>query len=117
MSKANEKYSSLGAMRCSTDFDPSTASSPWEKRIPNIPVEATEREQKLMEQYTRISYVTVQDEDNPEYSLADATHAWLVVGAQSFCVSNQYFDSRDEASWLCWMVAKALSKVITSENL
>jgi hypothetical protein len=65
---------------------------------------ATDREKAVAAEYTLIQ--RVQDDDFP------TTHAaWLKVGVQSFKVAET-FDDAPEASWMCWMLAKALIRVI-----
>lgn len=58
-------------------------------------------EREFAKKYTAIRKIIVKGEP-------DAHTAWLVVGGQRFCVSPQYHDTPEEASWQCWMLAKAL---------
>jgi hypothetical protein len=91
-------------------FDPDTADNPFEKRIPVLPEQATERERAVAEKYLRISFVLVPT-DGDAFE-ADATHCWLVVGNQSFCIDKQYQENREHAGVFCWMAAKALCRII-----
>jgi len=89
------------------EFDQDTADNPFEHRPPTLPKEATERERELAEKYTRISFLIVD-------GVEDASLPWLEVGVQSFPIGD-YRSNREEASWMCWMLAKALAKVIDDE--
>jgi hypothetical protein len=53
--------------------------------------------------YTRVREVVMPD-------APDAHTAWLVIGNQSFTVGPAY-ETREEADWMCWMLAKALISV------
>lgn len=78
------------------------------KRLPDLSeFPATEREKELAERYTRISPVVCRGE--PE-----AHRPWLIVGVQSFMLPSD--DTPSEASWFCWMLAKALAQVIDTET-
>ena len=63
----------------------------------------TDAEVKFAERWTRIRTIVVED-------VQDAHTAWLVVGGQQFCL-NRYSDTAAEASWTCWLLAKALLKI------
>lgn len=65
--------------------------------------EPSPAEQRLADAYTRIQSCAVQD-------LPSAHTAWFVVGNQSFLIGKCY-ETAEEASWMCWMLAKALGKV------
>lgn len=62
---------------------------------------ASPEQMAVAEKYTRIAPCCVEDE--PE-----AHTAWLVVGPQQFRVSAITHETAEEASWMCWMLAKAL---------
>ena len=67
--------------------------------------DATDQEVLLAKKYTRIREIV--DGDEP-----DAHTAWLVVDNQQFCVSILAHKNAEEASWKCWMLAKALNKIV-----
>lgn len=98
------------------DFDPHHNPDPFQKRPPWLPEQATDNQRQLAEKYTRISYIVVPDELNKGHCVPDASVAWLVVGSQYFRVSNPACDNRDEASWMCWMVAKAIELILVNET-
>ena len=76
---------------------------------PIIPDEATEIEAELMRRYTKIQHTVCRD-------IPDAHNAYLVVNQQSFHVNGIVaYDTAVEASWSCWMLAKAI-KTIIKEN-
>jgi hypothetical protein len=62
----------------------------------------------LAKKYTAISAVTVRD-------VPDAHTFWLVVGVQKFCI-GPYFDTPEEATWNCLMLAKALQTLLETER-
>lgn len=62
------------------------------------------RTRNIMEKYTRVSPCVVEGEP-------DAHNAFLVVDNQSFCITSLACDTKEEASWMCWMLAKALEKI------
>lgn len=99
------------------DFDATTDKGDvFRKRLPKLPAEASDRARELAEKYTRISFILVPDGEHELGYLPDATVAWFVVGVQSFRITPHYCDNRDSASWHCWMLAKALAKVLDAEK-
>lgn len=63
----------------------------------------TDDEVRVAKQYTRIRLILVEGE--PE-----AHTAWLMVGGQQFRL-NGHSDTPGDASWQCWMLAKAILKI------
>lgn len=66
--------------------------------------DATEKEKLIARKYTRIRENVCED-------LPDAHTAWLVVENQSFRVRPFAADTAVNASWTCWMLAKAIQKI------
>jgi len=98
------------------EFDPSTDSSPFQQRLPQLPESATDRERELAAKYTRIAYALVENDEQELGYEPDATNVWFCIGNQAFSISPKCFDTRDEASWFCWMFSKALAAVIDAEG-
>lgn len=73
--------------------------------LPELPPEALARDRSIASKLTRVTKVI--DEDWP-----DAHAAWLTVGPQHFKVT--VCETREEAGWHCWMLAKAMMAVIDS---
>lgn len=96
-------------------FNPHTANNPLGWRLPDLPARATARERQLAEKYTRISSIVVHDDNGEDCAVADATIAWFTVEQQAWRITPEYCDTREEASWYCWMLAKALAKLIDLE--
>ena len=94
------------------EFDPNTAENPFEHRVPKLPPDATARERALAERYTRISFVLVGGGDPID---TEATLAWLEIDQQSWCVTSESCTT-EEANWHCWMLAKALARMIAAES-
>ena len=65
---------------------------------------ATTAEKSYAERYTFIRPCTVLD-------LPEAHTAWFRVGGQEFRIDAGCADNESEASWMCWMFAKALLQV------
>lgn len=99
----------------SDTFSPHTAENPFIHRVPVIPDAATDRERELAERYTRISWLIVEG-DEPDSVIDGATIVWLEVEQQHFRVSPEYYDTPEEAGCMCWMLAKALAKIIDAET-
>jgi hypothetical protein len=97
-------------------FDHGTAENPFERRIPMVPDEATDRERELAEKYTRVSFCIVSSDEHEGGMVPDASVAWFVVEQQSFRIGISYCDTREDAGWYCWQFAVALAKAIEFER-
>jgi hypothetical protein len=75
-----------------------------------VDLPATAAELAAAEQYTRICPIVRED-------APDAHTAWLVVENQYFCVTPQSCDTAAEASWHCWMLAKAVLKILRADRV
>jgi len=64
--------------------------------------------QRLMRDYTKIEPCVVNGEP-------DAHTAWLIVEAQSFLVTNNYCETKEDAEMMCKMLATALSRILANE--
>jgi len=73
--------------------------------MPELPTAALARDWALAKRYTRVTKAI--DEDWP-----DAHSAWLTIGPQHFKVAD--CETKEEAGWHCWMLAKAMRAVIDS---
>ena len=83
---------------------------PFARSAPDLSeFDATPDEKMIAEKYTQIQPCICGD-------LEDAHTVWLCVGSQGFRVSPDVFDSAEHASWMCWMLAKALIAVIEGER-
>jgi hypothetical protein len=71
-------------------------------------LEATDAEQAVAAKYTRIQPCITD-------GWPDAHTAWLVVEHQSFRFGYTVFETAKEASAYCWLLAKALLRVIELE--
>jgi len=94
------------------DFDPTTDDDQFRKRLPLLPEAATDRQRELAAKYARISFIIVPSDEHELGYEPDATIAWLAVGNQFFRVSTEPCDDRDHASWMCWMLAKAIEVIL-----
>jgi hypothetical protein len=89
-----------------TDSDPAASLGYAERwMFPELPPEALARDRSIAKKFTRVTKAI--DEDWP-----DAHAAWLTVGPQHFEVT--VCETREEAGWHCWMLAKAMMAVIDS---
>lgn len=84
---------------------PASAAYAMQWLLPELPPQASHRERKLASKFTRV--VAALDEDWP-----DAHSVWLAVGPQQFRL--MVCETREDAWWHCWMLAKALAVVIDS---
>jgi hypothetical protein len=79
------------------------ASGMTEWKAAELPPTALARERSIAAKLTRVTEVF--DDDWP-----DAHAAWLTIGPQHFKVG--VCEDREEAGWMCWMLAKAMIAVI-----
>lgn len=105
------------ASHCYRAFDPTTDDDQFRKRLPHLPGHATDNQRRIAEQYTRISFCLSPDEDEPLGYKPDATHVWLVVGGQQFCVTGTPQCNRHDAAFMCWMLSKAIERIVTAEKI
>jgi hypothetical protein len=71
---------------------------------PSLPPQSLARERSIAKKYTRVTAVVCSD-------WPDCHQAWLTVGPQHFPIGAA-METRDEAEWQCWMLAKAMIAVI-----
>jgi hypothetical protein len=102
---------------CYRAFDPTTDDDQFRKRSPLLPIDATDNQRRIADQFTKISFCLVPDDNEPLGYMPDATHAWLAVGSQYFCVTGPPCDTRDDASVFCWMLAKAIERIMYQETV
>lgn len=60
---------------------------------------------ETLERYTEVRPCIVD-------GMPDAHTAWLNVESQSFCVTAQPCETKEEAEWMCKMLAKALARIV-----
>lgn len=73
-------------------------------------ISLTPLEKTLREKHTKITQVVVGGQDEPGFC------CWLTVGNQSFCVTPNYCDTKEEAEWMRDMLAKALASIIRENS-
>lgn len=96
-------------------FDASCDDDQFRQRLPQLPPEATDRQREIAAKYTRISFILVESQEHELGYEPDATIAWYRVGVQQFRITPEPYSNRDEASWVCWMMAKAIESMIDEE--
>ena len=65
--------------------------------------DATEVQKQLAAKFTRMKHCVVAGQPS-------ARTVWLTVGVQHFQIGH-YVDDEREASWTCWMRAKAIEAI------
>jgi hypothetical protein len=75
----------------------------WKWNLPDLPAGVLARERSIAGKLTRVT--EAYDDEWP-----DAHAAWLTIGPQHFKVG--VFEDREEAGWMCLMLAKAMIAVI-----
>lgn len=80
------------------------------QQLPELPSEATERQQDLAAKYARVSSILVSGE-------RDASIAWLCVDGQQFRITPDFCDTREDANLTCWMLSKAIEQLLKLEGL
>ncbi len=79
----------------------------YEKPTLKLYEAATDREIEIAQKYTRVTEV---------YGDPIGYHSWLVVGSQYFNHSHIPHETRGEAEWHCWMLAKAICTILEKET-
>jgi hypothetical protein len=81
----------------------------WERKTPDLSRfdAATPEEVRIANLFTRIQFTLVRGEPN-------AHNVWLEVDNQSFRL-DLHSEDAIHASWRCWMLAKAILKVLRME--
>ena len=64
---------------------------------------------EIIRDYTTVKPCVVRDKP-------DAHTAWLIVGAQSFCFTDQACESKEDALMACNMLAIAIDKIVAKGN-
>ena len=63
---------------------------------------------RLKRDYTKVKPCVVD-------GYPDAHTAWLVVDAQSFCITSEACESKEDAEMMCLMLSTALSRLLANK--